>query len=235
MGKIVFGIKKDMSNMELYNELHGRISGETQGQAATTLQSIQEGKTDIFIDPTSEYSLVRVTATTQDLMNNPILSYRYFLMGINDEGLYFTHELNANDVWRHKTFEELLMWVNRADQGFSHRVQGDILVQFVKLTIRKDCSERERIEVRLSNNEIADYWEKLDPNKYNDAGYVGNRMGNHKIISNDIYYNSRDYRLVQGKELILEHPHHGITKMGIPEGFSALLASQRGRAGQNID
>ena len=235
MGRIKFNIRKDMSNMELYNELHGRISGETQGQAQVTLQSIQNGETDVFINPTNEYSLVRVTATTQDLMNNPVLSYRYFLMGVNDEGLYFTHELNANDVWRCKTFDELIMWVNRADEGFSHRIQGDILVQFVKPLKRDLDSEHNKFEVILLNGNCVDYWEKMDPERYTQRGYVGNMFGNHKIISNNIYFSSRDYRLVQDKELILEHPQHGITKMGIPEGFSALLATQRGRSGQSID
>ena len=237
MSKIEFGIKKDMNKEELYNELHGRISGETQGQAAMVMQTIKEGETDIFIDPKNEYSLIRITATTQDMMNCPVNSYRYFLIGVNDEGLYFTHELNAEDVWQHKTFEELLAWVNRADEGFSTRIQGDILLQFVKLVIKGDresseYSSRIEFELRLINGRDIGYrWEKLDPQRYT----VENMMGNHKIISNNIYMKDREYWLVQDKELILEHPQHGITKIGIPEGFAVLLATQRGRAGTRID
>lgn len=258
MKRVEFNMKQNMSAKEMLNEIEGKVSGETIQQMEelkTALGDVEnEPKLEIFLDPYREYAMIRLETDIPDCCNFTMKAYRYFLSGITDEGFYFFHELDGGAVRNFKTMESLVDWINRADEGFCERVQGDILIQYIK-------PEYEIKGERVAKKEFWDYITKTKEDHYSRScslkldfindNYIRMRgsdmevpertidIGNHRVVANWAYasWNRGVNNIVVFDDAFkLQHPQHGITSVETPKGHVAILAPQRGRAGvQAID
>jgi hypothetical protein len=192
---VKFNLKPEMKNQEFYNEVIGKISGETRQQVQQYLLSIYnirepslesdsitlmscpiyhmqkereqeithqvlavdrvDGKDYALIEKIYYYleecrhcnkKHIPVRYTKEQLLL--LLQFNcfhrarglpeYFLMGINEDDndqKYFIHPLwLIPDILVSKNeLKEILEWVNRVDEGYEGRIQGDIIYQFAKI------------------------------------------------------------------------------------------------------
>jgi hypothetical protein len=146
-----------------------------------------------------------------------------FLAGINDEGRYFLHEFDPNQGAPTANLEDLVLWMNRAGEGFTKRVQGDVLLQFVQPQpfFNQGNPRGSPIPLRLGNQvfQFIDY--QLTPSEL--------RLGNHRLTSDGRQAMIGTYVVISATEFVLQHPQHGIVTERIPKGHFAVLAPQMGR------
>ncbi len=231
--KIEFNLHKGMTPKEIFAELKGRVSGETRQEMQQFYQRVVDvreadddgvlrlGPTHEIVASDGEYAVIRRNDGS------------FYFCGINDEGKYFVHRMDgapfsfAMDM---TSMEPVLNWVNRVDEGFVMRVQGDILIQFVP----KHWLHQER-----SSN----YWSFIpEPPSvlHSDSYFVGLhksvRLGNHNISTDgEIFSQTSLLTLVLGTQVVLQHPEHGIKTVDIPKDHMAVLAGQNGRFGVAFD
>lgn len=157
--------------------------------------------------------------------------YASYVLGINDEGQYFAHEIE--DVPRSvKNMSQLLNWMNRVDEGYTHRVQGDILLQFVGY----EHAPKSDAEV-LTSGPVAglEFYVNED-----STALLSRRIGNHEIITpTDGFARERwtqqgQVWIVSGRQFVMLHPQHATRTVNIPKGMVAVLNAQRGRADQRM-
>jgi len=222
--RVKFSLRDGMTPEQLLSAVKGKISGETQQAALSFEESLTKENVSVTVktDKVRETAVVRILTSTTDSLSLPTYIEETYLVGINDEGFYYVHEL-IDIPPTIKTIEELLSWVNRADQGFAERVQGDILLQFIrKPEIKDDYGGKFISNLQIPNGISSDFYQ-VD----GDA-----MLGNHKILTDgEVFRNYENFFIVIGETLTLQHPQHGIKTITIPKGTAALLAPQRGRAG----
>lgn len=243
MKKIKFGIKPGFSAQDLLSEISNRVSGETQEQIEVLEKELKSkgAMIDSYIDPVRGYALVRIQVKGKDIFKFPTLGYLYYLLGINDEGLYFAHEIDASLVPRFKGMESLLDWVNRTDEGFCERVQGDILLQYIKPQylfndLRGKISNLDdpgTMIFREPQNEIDFRIPNMGVFRVRVENTLTNLdIGNHRIISERAWSQAVGDAFViavMDREFKVQHPQHGITTIQVPKGHAAILTHQRGR------
>jgi hypothetical protein len=159
MPAVKFNLTLGMKNEQLWAELRGRISGETAQQ--TQLIFKKDAVEDIplplvemiKLDEIREAAIIRKNDVQKDSLGGLQIIPHYFIVGVNDEGAYYAHEMteigwpSLLDV-ESPSLERLLMWMNRADQGFTRRIQGDVLAQIVAPQAEKS----ERPQTRSSTS-----------------------------------------------------------------------------------
>jgi hypothetical protein len=151
-------------------------------------------------------------------------------MGINDEGEYYAHEVQ-NVPSQVRNMAQLLDWMNRLDEGYTHRVQGDILLQFVRCEAAEGTDAKRLVGGPLDGREIYVDTPSRD---------FEQRIGNHQIIVpaegavREVWTQEGRVWTVSAQELVMLHPQHQMRTVQIPRGTVAILAAQRGN-GQMAD
>jgi hypothetical protein len=175
LAMVKFNLKPEMKNQEFYNEVIGKISGETRQQVQQYLLSIynirepslESDSITLMSCPIYHMQKEREQEITHRVLavdrvdgkdyaliekiyyyleecrhcnkkHIPVrFSIDYFLMGINeddDDQKYFIHPLRLIPILVLKMeLKEILEWVNRVDEGYEGRIQGDIIYQFAKI------------------------------------------------------------------------------------------------------
>lgn len=237
-------LKLGMRRREIYNILHDRVSGETTQEVVNFFtygiedsaqqhidfikKHIPEFKKDDLevISSNNECAIIKKDVITA-WRNSLNTASDYYICGINDEGDYFVHPLHNAPV--KTTVEEVLDWINRKDQGFTERLQGDIVMQFVSYD--KTDKDQYTMEGIWNESQIFNVRNKDRAVKSTDI----HTLGRHRIVVNGFvntitkYKEPDTYTLVEADEIAVVHPEHKVTKRTIPENHFVILANQRGR------
>ena len=219
---IKFNLNTDMTSKEIIKELHDRTSGETKQELEEFFKPIDEVNFNIpshnVVMQNEEYAIIAKSLQSKTPFSHFTLNYEYWIAGINDEGKYFCHPLR--EYIGKPNLESILEWVNRADEGFSKRLQGDVLLQFAKPEHYDEIDERNRrYQFRVGNI-------SLDVQTYPQSQI---NLGNHKLSTDGTVIQNGDYFFVNGSNLVLQHPQHGMIEEKIPKDHWAILTNQRGR------
>lgn len=236
-----FQLRKGMKGEELLSVLRGHTSGESRQELVAFFETskVEENPLpshEVFLADET-YALILKRHVRKNGWGHLVVWNEYFLSGVNDEGRYFVH--TTNGAPEPSSLEDIVAWVNRADMGFSRRVQGDILISYWhEANIRASGSER-TITVPISHTGNSAVRSQDVPMKegitWNGLGSVERLplyLGNHKLSSDGkvfLMQGSDTMIVVLGKELILEHPEHGMVREKIPDNHYAVIAGQRGR------
>lgn len=159
-----FAIYKGMTEQELWVELDRiGISGETRQEVVLFKEPEPE---HMKIEPiplhnvvlnNDKYAVLAKSFTKIDPFGKVFESWSYFFCGINDEGKYFIRPLKNFPFKNYKgnqkpTIEDIADWVNRIDEHFDVRVQGDVLAKFIHI---KDMKRENDVEdSRISTYDI---------------------------------------------------------------------------------
>lgn len=186
---------------------------------------------------TSGYALLKETKLTRSggttRLNRPV----YYLVGVNtdDERKYFIHRLDDNDVegiaegidkgWDNKTstMDELIRIVNRTDDGFTTRIQGDLVMRLVD-NVNKSSDGSYPVIEPAKNFRVT---------LYDFDHVVSTNYGRHEI-STDGFIDELEVKgsikpiAIVGTEFTINHPEHDPVTYPIPKGKIALITMQRG-------
>ena len=224
---VKFNIRPDMTAKQLLSEVKGRIAGENQvavQEFERALNSKGRNLPTLRIKVEKDSALVQVVRSQQNKLGLlDAYSARTWLMGVNDEGTYYAHELQNIPKYT-ADMGELMDWVNRADEGFTERVQGDILVQFAPCKPEGGMAH-DWLNVTLNGEK-----------RRFSALFENTDMGNHEVIipMGGNVYHFQSYMAVTGTEFTIVHPQHAMRTVQIPRGMAAVLAPQRGRTDRQL-
>jgi len=125
MAAFEFKLRVGMRDLDVLRELKGKVSGETKQETVKLLAPSVGSEMAHFeiLQATEEYAILRKWIGEP----KPFVE-EYYLSGISDEGKYFMRQLSAEAIT--KPMDELLQWINRNDELFAIRIQGDVLLQF---------------------------------------------------------------------------------------------------------
>lgn len=139
----------------------------------------------------------------------------YYLAGINDEGYYFIHPLEGFEAHfiaqnRFPTMKEVLAWVNREDEGYFGRIQGDMVYKYVH----------------------------INENYYGTSPmFCKVILGRHTITADRIIFNNRTKTVIVDNDqsdgalsqVVIHHPEHGVKTIDLPRHHQLIITGQRGR------
>lgn len=248
-----FKLKVGMKYPEIYQELHNNVSGETSEEIQvfyTDMSELQaknrivqinrmfgDGKVGYdshkVILSDNNYAIIEKNSVTTSGGSVRKRKPEYYIAGINDEDMYFVHPV-AN--WRGQlSIKNILDYINRTDEGFTERLQGDILLQFKPYKVgsnRIELGKRRRIYGFEDDELIAAY-----PNPTNRTAPPSDdltiELGRHTLLVKNTAktYTTNDgtYVVVESDSIEIMHPEHKKTVREIPKGHYAILANQRGR------
>jgi len=136
--KTEFSLKEGMSDDILWAELDRvGISGETR-QEVVFFKEPQKYHQNVDNIPlhnvlmsNSHYAVLRKSYVYVDIFGSVHESWTYYWSGINDEGKYFIRPIKEFPWTEKPKLEEIADWVDRRDDGFEKRAQGDVLIKFV--------------------------------------------------------------------------------------------------------
>lgn len=276
-----FGLRGTMTNDEIVAELHGRVSGETAEEIAPFFskplaglewRDAQQAERLVLEEDGEHALLARFSRTLDPILGKfPVDKVEYWLSGVTDEGTYFLHPITQRPVTRSglvaPTLDAIVAWVNRTDQGFSGRVQGDMLIKFEAHPVQTFGGETVRArprwtpelqnppqDPRASSGRVQTAW-TWDSTNWQTRGYTlegtgsgdrlslnpadrnlqpskSVRLGNHRLSTDGWCFVDQQsgFVVVDGDDLILQHPEHARVERKIPKGHYAVVAPQRGRA-----
>lgn len=242
-----------MRDEEVLAALKGKISGETR-QEAQAMLAPRIGTVKAHFEVTNandSYAVIRKHALVKGVPDE------HYLTGINDEGKHFLRRLDESSL--NKPLDELIDWVNRADQAFYTRVQGDVLIQFMTRgarAVRTPFLQGGQAPMPIDKDPV-EFTRELDaaqrqrapPGEYS-LGYVvpgygtfpfwvtgrtgplavAIQLGNHLLTANKgAVIPLNDMVIVDAESFTLQHKEHGLKEIQIPKGHYAVLAGQRGR------
>jgi hypothetical protein len=255
-----FNLVKGMTYNEIYNELHCHVSGETTQELVTffndetskstkkTIEKMQEIFGDSVsysshevIDNDEKYAVI--LKSTYESTGNTVIRKKAikYISGINDEELYFVHPINQYDG--DDDVKQMLNWINRMDEGFTERLQGDILLKFIPYPEEEKIHQLGELTATEYN-----YTKGYSETKTKNKGVLVNKkhritkpkdkltieLGRHILLVRntavDVQTNNGTYVVVESDMIQIMHPEHKMTTRTIPEGHYALLANQRGRS-----
>jgi len=244
-----FGLKKGMKYKEIYNELHYRISGETRGEVIEffrddtdirTRNTMDEmnrifGKDSIIHSPlevindNGKFAIILKSTLSTVRKSICRTDEKKYISGINDEGEYFVHGLygyHGDD-----SIDNILDWINRKDEGFTERLQGDILLKFIPYS---DIDNNDRYLIGMPDLDH-DYVEVHPSNRTKRQSQLTIELGRHILLVRNM---AHDCSVGRGRYIIIEsdiieivHPEHKKTVREIPDNNFAVIANQRGRGG----
>lgn len=136
--KSEFSLKEGMSDDVLWAELDRvGISGETRQEVIffkkpeSFHQQIDDIPLHNVLMSNREYAVLRKSYVYVDIFGSVNESWTYYWSGINDEGKYFIRPIKEFPWTEKPKLEEIADWVDRKDDGFERRVQGDVLIKFI--------------------------------------------------------------------------------------------------------
>ena len=263
MKKLEFGLTKGMTGRDIVTILKGHVSGETAQELVPFFAESEipfkesDPQEREVLESNDDYALLARRRKTHAMVNDAdgkphkgkeiTFSMSKYMSGINDEGKYFLHEVDMAPRTV-QTLDQMNDWMNRIDQGYVSRVQGDILYQYLlkstnmQIIIQPNysgyfvnrryvsSSEQKTFETKIylfPNGMQAQMNPSLSPNITNSI-----QIGNHRLSTDGtilVSQTSEPEIIVDGKWAILQHGQHGLKKEEIPDGHLLLLAPQRGR------
>jgi len=293
-----FDLKAGMKDEQVINTLRGYVSGETAQEIQSFFQTTKMDKsaTELYktyaeiahpefrdfnivaADVDRRYALIEKTS---HMIGRTTMSQTkfYFLTGINDDDKYFVHPLFdvPQELLDHAytgNIRPLTDWVDRIDEGFDRRIQGDILIQYRdseptislyrQTTGRRNNNSSGMVISGNTNTFVAaGIWDNVTPTDFTTpmpsiarpADPHSNHIltlqvpsqsasiskirtfGRHQLITDgsiDMVHDyldgeNTDYYIVQGTQLLIQHPEHHKTQEAIPKGKLAIITNQRGR------
>lgn len=210
--------------------------------------------------PRHNYALLRKTLSYYEVGEiGKERAYRhavdYYLAGINDEGSYFLRPLQG--ITQDKTcgsLDELLGWLNKEDVGYTKRIQGDVVIQFIRKKDNKefanDAFGRTRgVIERIFFPRLVEWKYRLPANgsnrEWTDGMYRASNsalkrieFGEHNITLPKRGLIVTPHRrglfaleplVIDAPRFVMQHQEHGRLVIDIPKKHYAVLASQRGR------
>ncbi len=248
-----FGLRKGMRYKEIYKELHYRVSGETTEEVMeffrddtdietkNTMHDMNKifGKDSIIHSPLEVINdngkfaiILKSTLSTLGSGTKSISrsNERKYISGINDEGEYFIHSL-FNYHGGSGSIDDVLDWINRKDEGFSERLQGDILLKFVPYS---DVGNDNKY--LIGNPDESHDYVLVHPNHRTEhQSQLTIELGRHILLIRNIIHQSSvgggRYFVIESDRIEIVHPEHKKTIREIPEGHFAVIANQKGRGG----
>lgn len=241
-------LKEGMTDNEIYSILHNKVAGEDSEQIQEFWYPKGHEKEEVNVPDTilkvikhsDGYSIIR---KDWSIMGQTF----YYLAGINDEGMYFVHQIPSDIDVEKLTIQSILSYVNHEEEGFE-RVQGDVLCKFIRydrvevdragsleykgvfrrkidhrqMYPRQIVAKRGDVELRekLRVNMFFSSWE--DPEECHI-------FRNHKLIAPDcrILHAAEDRAYaIFGKKFKLKHNEHQEIEINIPNNMFALLMAQ---------
>ena len=189
----------------------------------------------------------RDTKTT--LVKKGEIFTKFYLAGVNDEGLYFVRPLQGVPVQVLRSIDNLLIWLNKTDIGYTERVQGDICMrimpynthlaeskqnkQYKKNAFGKITHVSYRLPKNGNNKGFTDFYHLESPRLINNLNFGDHRIKingpGHMAIPHKTSMFAIEPLIVDAREFTMTHPEHGSRTIQVPEGGYAVLASQRGR------
>jgi len=244
---IKFNLKEGMTDSLIYNELHGKIQGESTQQVQDFLYPSNLNNKDIprplhiILKSNNEYALIRKNSSF-------ITAKQYYLSGINDEGTYFVHELPTIKDIENIELEHIVNDVNLGDYEFE-RIQGDILVKFFSFEtiVRQErdykISRRKFYQKKQQLIDIYPWVFTPDQDTHIQYGITtGFRQffetwkttmkiyNNHIItVQNGRLYEQAHHRqfAVMGESFTLKHNQHESRTINIPKRHYAVITTQK--------
>lgn len=155
-----FNLKEGMSDEILWNELTNvGISGETKQE----VQGFKEPGKDYYkktgkplhqvLMANTKYAVIRKNNVTIDPLGGISDNFSYYLCGINDEGQYFVRPLFTLPRFPETpNLQQVVDWVNRKDQGFLDRVQGDVLIKFIHKAEIPELVDEDKLKDEFRTN-----------------------------------------------------------------------------------
>lgn len=229
-----FNLQKDMTDETLWKELNRiGISGET------TQEIVEFRKPKLYhkqyegiplhngIMSNEKYAIIGKSYVFDDIFRGLNESWEYYLAGLNDEGKYFIRPIKGfNTTKRPVTIQDVVDWINRKDEGFEKRIQGDVLIKYLDLKPLK-VGERNTFDTDNLIPHRAQYYE----HHYQLTTTQPVNLGNHKLFCDgEIYIGMTDSEiLLKAESFMLKHSEHKFVNEQIPKNQIAILAPQRGR------
>lgn len=247
-----FNLQTGMKDESLYAEIRGKVSGETSEQMLEFYHP--KGTKDCpiplheVIDSNEKYALIRKNTS---IMNREM----FFLSGINDEDMYFMHEI-PNRI-SHKSLDEIVNEINLKGLEFE-RIQGDLLIKFMPLDDKRiRVTEHGVTRTKGMFNKTLDE-RSLYPRTLTIDGLATDRYG--WLMFHRMYYefdsaltifnshrleidplgkilhetNNLGY-VIFGSHLKLKHREHQQVSINIPKNMCAILMAQQTERRQNHD
>lgn len=208
---------EDQYAIILKRELKHRIIQPTQTPQPT--QTIDTSYEQILKPhaPIQTKEIIVEETKEQEPTHEEKLTNRYFLAGINDEGYYFIHRLDGFEEQflvtnRFPTMKQVLAWVNREDQGYFGRIQGDMVYKYMHVNERHQRTSNEFCKVVLGRHMIT-----------SDQIAFDNTTKTILVWHND--NNGTGARA----DAVISHPEHGVKTIEIPRNHQLVITGQRGR------
>lgn len=199
------------------------------------------------IKANDKYALIQETKAHATLKtqrnggNHIISSDDYYLAGISDdEEKYFLHKLKAEgtrEVARKtENLDALVDFVDRKNEGFERRIQGDLLLQFVPIK----GTQRRQMMFNGAWTTLGQYYILQDEIERPCRFYqvpptnipLQLSIGRHVItVLGELAFQSRPargYHVFGGQAITIAHPEHRTVHVKIPDDQLAVIGVQRG-------
>lgn len=233
-----FELKVGMKDSEIYDLIKGKVSGEGSDQIQ---QFYYPKNIDSKDKPVGLHNVLMANQEYAVIQKKQSIfeEEKLYLSGISDEDTYFVHEIPQK--LKEEQLDEIIKTVNREDIGYE-RIQGDVLIKFVKVTDFKDLER--------GIPEYYGFWsKKLNPNSLFPRKFTLNgekfqpawgetifsshevRIGTGKLY----HYHDWDHRedekyLILGDTVILNHNEHTQKEIKIPRERGLLIQAQVGNS-----
>jgi hypothetical protein len=230
---IIFSLEVGMNDERIWEELYKiGISGETTEEVKVFKEPYLYHKTDQNIPlhnvimSNKKYAIIGKSYIYEDQFRGMHKEWTYYLCGINDEHKYFIRPIAGfESKYNHATIQEVVDWVNREDEFFIKRVQGDILIKYIDM--ENIVGNREHVNSMFIEDLIGDdkryFFMQVNSNPIN--------LGNHKLFCDGTVYTCRElpFLILRGESFMLKHREHSFVNEEISKGKMVVLAPQRGR------
>lgn len=244
---MIFNLKEGMIDEVIYDNLNGKIQGESTQQVQQFFFPRQLNNKDlpkplhVVTKSNDEFAVIKKNSSF-------VSAQQYYLSGINDEGTYFVHELPSYENIDQMTLDQILKDVNLKEYEFE-RIQGDLLVKFFSF----DTIINQERDYKIDRRKFYEPKQKLidiypwvfNPNldthlQYGISGgftqFFETYKKKLKIFNNHVLSvkNGRIYEqahhgqfAIMGESFTLKHNQHQMKLVQIPRRHYAVITTQK--------
>jgi len=246
--------------LEEKQRIEAEEKAEANGRTLPKAQVVMEYERPKLVGKADKYALILEYGIAEDDIYAPGKEFKkgvtkpmvpkggltksFYLSGINDEGQYFVRPLVGMPIEIIRDIDRILSWLNKVDLKYHERIQGDIVVRFVKATPHNKQHKKNHMGKpthvsfwlpKNGNNKGYTDWYALNSvrlEKRRDFGGHDVKITSEKgfmVVPHKTGFFSIEPLIIDAPEFTLTHPEHGKRTVQVPEGHYAALASQRGR------
>jgi hypothetical protein len=195
----------------------------------------------------AEYALIqelkshsRLRARDMKVTAKTVSSDDYYLAGISDdEEKYFLHKLETTQTRQmamavsnyEMDLKVLVDFIDRKEEGFERRVQGDLLLKFVEIKEEKQTTLDGKDEIDFLFYVLPDGSRKIMLG-FHVNNWSRLTIGRHRLLTNGervyVSWPHHDYRVFGGQSITITHPEHKMVQVKIPQNHLAIIGVQRG-------